>query len=80
MSKHDLAFPIRIDNGADEPTNHPGLTKLEYAAIQIAHGLAARPAGDFPVGGLTVAQVAAEMADDLLDELESREERNRLFG
>jgi len=73
MKPNDLAFPIRIDNGADEPTNHPGLTKLEYAAIQLAQGMLACPDDASRLGDQSVVQVAVSMAEELFDELAKRE-------
>jgi hypothetical protein len=73
MKPNDLAFPIRIDNGADEPTNHPGLTKLEYAAILLTQGMLAGPDSAGRLGGQSVVQVAVSMAEELFDELAKRE-------
>jgi hypothetical protein len=70
MSKHDLAFPFRIDNGADEPTLHTGLTIRHYTAIHLAQGLLACPDDASRLGDQAVVQVAVAMADELLDELE----------
>ncbi|MBT3709904.1 MAG: hypothetical protein HOG19_10715, partial [Gammaproteobacteria bacterium] len=35
QNRDEPATAILIDNGVDEPTQHTGLTKLEWAAIQI---------------------------------------------
>jgi hypothetical protein len=39
QNRNTPATAIRIDNGADEPVNHPGLSKLEYTAIHILAGM-----------------------------------------
>jgi hypothetical protein len=44
LNRDTPATAIRVDNGVDEPINHPGLSKLEYAAIHFtAAVIAANP-------------------------------------
>lgn len=71
MSKVEPAFPISVSNDPEDYVAYPGLTKREYAAIQIAAGMLARTRWD---GTEVVAEIAVEHADALLRALERKPE------
>jgi len=63
----ELAFPIELSD-REFRTYNPGLTKREYAAIQIMAGFAASP--DMISNAALLATDAVHMADALFDELD----------
>ena len=77
MNRHDAAFPIVTDSGLkpkseerDGRVKDRGLTKLEYAAIQIAAGLAVNSSVGPNYSFAPHAQAALGIANVLFDALE----------
>jgi hypothetical protein len=69
-TRHDPAFPS-IDPADVEPQHvKRGYTKLEYAAIQIAAGMASNPCSDEGFSFKNIPHETVELANALFDALE----------
>lgn len=69
MNRHDAAFPIVANEERDGRVKDRGITKLEYAAIQIAAGLAADSSFE-NYSFAPLVQAALGIANVLFDALE----------
>ncbi len=82
MNKNELAFPFQSSASTNMNQSHSGLTKREYAAIMAMQGLCASwTAEDYPgeTSIKTLAKVATDCADSLLEQLNKPETHPFVF-
>lgn len=63
------AFPQSVDANGNGGNVHGGITKREYAAIQIASGLSAKYVLNKPEDQDVLVKIAIQLADTLFEKL-----------